>query len=210
MDRFLSRLIRHQQASLTVRPYEGHSLEGELSIVVAGSVHTFTKQRGNIGEVVAALEDAFVGYDWASGVPVVEVHSGVAEVVSGDATIVDFDVPEDILQVDFDRLEKGYCPDCNVKLGMHERSRNQCPVCHWSWPESSGIYHYAISSVAGDGEWFYRIYQGNHLLGQSSAGSVEQAEELAKHEIEQEKIEQLNGIDLGAAFTAMNRRIREE
>jgi len=126
MDKFLSRLIQCQEASLVVRPckdgLEGHSLEGELSIVVKGDVHTFVVQRGNIRWIVAALESAFIAHDWSGGVSVIEVHNGVAEVTSGNATIVDFDM-----------LQGNACPYCKQDLGKYGLEARRCPDCHYTW-----------------------------------------------------------------------------
>lgn len=139
MDKFLSELIKYQSASVTIRSYRDYNniagLEGELSIVVKGETHTFTARRNSLKWMMDALGRAFTGHNWAEAdVPIVEVHGGVAEVVSGNATVVDFDdsLSRSIMEI---ALYHNSCPFCDGELGDTGHADRKCPICRRSWTE---------------------------------------------------------------------------
>lgn len=127
MDKFLSELVRYQSASITIQPASdgfNEYLEGKLQILVKGTNHTFVAEGKTIEAIVGRLECKYLCYGWASvAMPVVEVHGGVAEVVSGNVAIADFD-----------NLAHGKCPICSSDLEYPwDIEDGECPSCHYVW-----------------------------------------------------------------------------
>jgi tRNA(Ile2) C34 agmatinyltransferase TiaS len=130
VDKFLSKLIGHQSASLTIRPYETY-IEGELKITVAGRLFTFTEQRTSIEHVVAALENAYLCHDWSKAdtpLAVIAIHNGTADVVDVDGC--------QVIIANYDNLPENGCPTCGQDLGGSGRADRLCPQCGFMWEVS--------------------------------------------------------------------------
>ena len=118
----LSELLLYQDASLSIAPSQDRVyLVGTLTINVKGTTHTFKVGRFTVSDVLKSLTHQFLQYRWSQDEErVVDVRGGVAEVVQGDVTILNWDA-----------LDDSCCPRCLEELA----GSRTCLNCGFEWTE---------------------------------------------------------------------------